>query len=169
MFRLSGLQRVGCFFVPRFSRSIGLLEGQTPDLSDDPLARIDPIRKCGTGAQQFNYRLFAVSAGYCISGSNRQSDYTAGTRASNLCSNGVGNVVNGNFLMDVYEIQDPEAFRNSVAQITATTSASVVPPTDSAGGDLIVDNGAPSAIKISYTLLLSLTFLTIISLLIFVN
>lgn len=161
-----GLQRVGCYFVSRFSRRIGLLEGQTPDLSNDPLTRRDPIRKCGMGAQLFNYKLFAVSVGYCISGSNRRSDYR-GT-ASNLCSNGVGGFINGNFLMDVYEIQDPEAFRDSVAQITATTVPTAAPPapTGSAGGDLVIgSNGAPT-VNFSSALLLFLAFITVLHILV---
>lgn len=161
-----GLQRVGCYFVSRFSRRIGLLEGQTLDLSDDPRTRQDPIRKCGTGAQDLNYQLFAVSVGYCISGSNRRSDYTS--TESNLCSNGVGALINGNFLMNVYEIQDPDAFRASVAEITATTVPTAAPPvpTDSAGGNLIIGSNGATTVNSSSALLLFLVFITVLNILV---
>ena len=160
---------VGCYLIGRFAGNLGLLEGRTADLMDDPLTRTEPIRKCGVGAQQFGYRYFAISTGYCITGSNRRADYRR--TSSDICSNGVGGVINGNFAMDVYLIQDPTAFLNSVAEITAPTTPAAPSSmiTDqsigSVGeGELVVDNGAPD-ISTSFTLLLTLAFITILTIL----
>ena len=166
-FAIAGLQDVGCYFVPRFSRSIGLLEGRTPSVLDDPLTRKNPILKCGLAAQEFNnYTVFAVSIGYCISGSNQPSDYRAGSR-SNLCENSVGAVINGNFMMNVYKIQDPEAFRDSAAQIISPSTVAPGGPTDSGVGGVTdgsaVDgslNGAP-VFNANLFMLLSLSLFTI--------
>ena len=117
-----GLQHVGCYAVPRFSRSLALLEGLTDDLSDQPRNRIDPIRKCGQGAQTYRFSLFSVSANYCISGSNRLSDYQ--TTTSNLCQDGVGAYRFGTFFMDVYQIVDTQDFRVSADEVANPFSGS---------------------------------------------
>ena len=120
-----GLQHVGCYAVPRFSRSLALLEGLTDDLSDQPRNRIDPIRKCGQGAQTYSFSLFSVSANYCISGSNRLSDYQ--TTTSTLCQDGVGAYRFGTFFMDVYQIVSMQDFRISADEIANPTSPTTTP------------------------------------------
>ncbi len=65
------------------------MEGLTSDLTDDPLYREDPIRKCGTAAQSYGYDVFAVTVGYCLSGSSDVDDYTI--HPSTLCEQGLGN------------------------------------------------------------------------------
>jgi len=116
-----GLQHIGCYYVPRFSRALGLLEGLTPDLSDNPFTRTDPIRKCGQAARNFSFTLFAVSAKYCISGSNRLSDYQY--VETTFCRDGVGGYVSGYFVMDVYQIVNIQSFQDSAAQIDSGSSA----------------------------------------------
>ena len=118
-FPRSGLQHVGCYFVPPRSQFIGLLEGSTEDLSDDPVTRTNPIRKCGSAAQQRRFTYFAISVGYCISGSNRLSDYQY--VRSNLCQNGVGNYYRGYFLMDIYQIVNQGTFADSLVAEPFTT------------------------------------------------
>ena len=83
-----GLRHDGCYYVPAYSSVLYYLEGTTTDLSDNPFLREEPIRKCGTAAQEFRFDVFAVSVGYCISGSNDLSDYQIYT--SSLCENGEG-------------------------------------------------------------------------------
>ena len=126
------------------------------DLSDDPLERTEPIRKCGTGALQSDFRWFAVAIGYCVSGSNRQADYSSDGRA-NMCSNGVGAYIDtfNRYLMDVYTIQDPAAFRASVAEITAPTTMAPPPITD----DL---TGSAPVISTSLTLLFGFIFIALL-------
>ena len=110
-----GLQPIGCYYVPRFSRALGLLEGLTPDLSDNPFTRTDPVRKCGQAARSRSFTFFAVAAKYCISGSNRLSDYQY--VAATFCRDGVGGYSQGYFVMDVYQIVNTQTFRDSAAQV----------------------------------------------------
>ena len=124
-FHSPGLQHVGCYTVPRFSRSLALLEGLTEDLSDQPRNRIDPVRKCGQGAQQFRFTLFSVSANYCISGSNRLSDYQ--TEDSTFCQDGVGAYRFGVFFMDVYQIVSNQDFQVSADEIANSHSPVLTP------------------------------------------
>lgn len=152
---ITGLQHVGCYFVPRFSSNLRLLEGETPELSDDPRTRENPIQKCGTTAQLFNFRIFAVSVGYCISGSNRLSDYQY--ISNSFCDNGDGGYVSGYFVMDVYQIQDQQRFLDSVVQVPETTTTNANANTDLALGN----NGAP-AINTSITLLLGVAIITLL-------
>lgn len=157
---IAGLQHIGCYFVPRFSNRLALLEGQTPELSDDPRTRQNPIGKCGAGAQLAGYYHFAVSVGYCISGSDRLSDYQY--VSNTYCSNGVGGYFRGYFVMDVYRVQDTQRFLDSVSQV-ATTSAEATTTADaSAESDLI--NGAP-VISTNFTLLLGLAIVTVLGVL----
>ena len=86
----SGIQPLGCYLITRRSRSLSFLEGTTTDLSDSPLYREQPIRKCGEAAQSSRFSVFAVSLGYCISGSNRIQDYQHFPSA--LCQGGVGGI-----------------------------------------------------------------------------
>ena len=104
-----GLRHIDCYYVPKFSGSLGLIEGQVEDVSDVPSSRRQPVRKCGQAATKLGYSLFAVSVNYCISGSNTVTDYRY-VRAG-LCKDGVGGYSRGYFFMDVYRITDPEAFR----------------------------------------------------------
>ena len=67
--------------------------------------------------------------------------------------------------MDVYQIQDPQVFLDSVSQVTTTTEApTTTESADAAGADLSIDNGAP-VINTSLTLLLTLALVTLISIL----
>lgn len=163
----AGLQHVGCYFFPGYRR-LRLLEGTTTDLSDNPRTRTNPIGKCGAGAQASDYRIFSISTGYCISGSNRLSDYQY--VQNTYCQNGVGGTVrsvNGNlyYVMDVYQIQDPQVFLDSVSQVATTTDTSTTTESsDEAGADLSVDNGVP-VIKTSLTVLLTLALVTLICIL----
>ena len=74
--------------MPAYSNSLYFLEGETSDLSDNPRNREQPIRKCGSAAQVFGYDFFAVTVGYCISGSSRVADYQY--VPSQLCNEGIG-------------------------------------------------------------------------------
>ena len=76
-----------------------------------------------------NFTIFAVSIGYCISGSNQASDYQ--DFPSNLCENGVGAYIGGFYIMNVYEIQDQEAFRDSSTQVISPSTVAPGGPTDS--------------------------------------
>ena len=84
---IPGLGHVGCYWVPAYS-NLFFLEGSTSDLSDNPLQRKDPIRKCGVAAQLYNFNIFGVSVGYCISGSNNLLEYQR--IETGVCEQGVG-------------------------------------------------------------------------------
>ena len=133
------------------------MEGLTPDLSDNPRTRTNPIQKCGMAAQQYNYAMFAVSIGYCISGSNREFYYTS-SGESVMCHHGVGgyNNVTHEFMMDVYRITDATAFRDSLTQVAMTTSSSrLTQPTDSSGNAGRVGNGGAHVVmNVGVTMLL---------------
>ena len=111
-----GIRHIGCYYyMPQLNHSLKLLEELTPDLSDEPSTRTDPIRKCGQAAQDFSFTFFALSAKYCISGSNKLSDYQQ--KQSTLCRDGVGGYSSGYFVMDVYQINNAQAFQVSAHQI----------------------------------------------------
>ncbi len=115
-----GLKHLGCYYVNRFSRALGLLEKLTEDLMDDPTTRTNPIRKCASAAQDYSYRLFALSTGYCISGSNNLRDYQY--VRSEACRDGIGAYVSGYFIMDVYEIVNTRTFQDSIStEVVMTT------------------------------------------------
>ena len=82
-----GLGHVGCYWVPAYS-NLFFLEGSTADLNDNPLQRKDPIRKCGVAAQLYNFNIFGVSVGYCISGSNNLLEYQR--IETGVCEQGIG-------------------------------------------------------------------------------
>ncbi len=112
---------MGCFAVPSH-KDVRLLEGQTSDLTDDPIRRIDPVQKCGKAATDLGYSVFAVAWGYCISGSSSVTVYTQ--LPANACSNGNGGYHRGAFLMDVYEVPEIEQpVQNPVPIINISTSA----------------------------------------------
>ena len=119
----AGIRHLGCYYyMPQFNSSLTLLEEMTPDLSDEPFTRTDPIRKCGQAAQSFSFIFFALSAKYCISGSNKLSDYQR--KKSTLCRDGVGSYSSGYFVMDVYQINNAQAFQVSAPQIANHSPAS---------------------------------------------
>ena len=78
--------------MPAYSNVLFFLEGTTAELTDNPLYREEPIRKCGTAAQLFGFNIFAVTVGYCISGSNDLENYQ--TVSSSLCQGGEGTSIN---------------------------------------------------------------------------
>ena len=136
----AGLAHVGCFYVPKFSNSLSLLEDTTEELMDDPLQRTDPIRKCGRAAQQQGYNYFAISVGYCISSSNSIHDYQY--VLSNLCNHGIGGYSGGYFVMDVYHITNMQLFKDSAdiiepASIT-TTNTILLPSVFPGENDVLV-------------------------------
>ena len=67
------------------------LEGTTEDLSDNPRERQDPIRKCGNAAQLYNFEVFALAVGFCISGSNNVREYQY--IETDVCEGGIGEVL----------------------------------------------------------------------------
>lgn len=95
-----GLEHVGCYYVPAYSTVLFFMEGLTSELTDDPLRREDPIRKCGSAAQMFGFDAFAVTVGYCISGSSDVEDYM--TYPSTLCQQGIGEGFDYSVSLSVY-------------------------------------------------------------------
>ncbi len=73
-----------------YSNSLYFLEGETEDLSDSPTSRDEPVRKCGSAAQLLGYQFFAVTVGYCISGSSSKAEYTIFPANTDLCQGGIG-------------------------------------------------------------------------------
>lgn len=99
--------------------SLQLLEGLTPELSDSATTRKNPVEKCGKAALQFHYTKFAIGLGFCISGSNRSSDYTHS--AGFFCKDGKGGTFDGSVYMDVYEIQSPQAYFDALQVSSSST------------------------------------------------
>ncbi len=126
-----------------------LLEGTTPDLSDNPQGRLDPIRKCGVGAALQDIQYFSLSVGYCISGSNNINDYQVFEANEDFCYNGIGGYIEGYFIMDVYELFDIPSFSDS---------AGLTQPSPSPTPDTGINDGA-SSLFVSSTILFSLTIL----------
>ncbi len=126
-----GIRHLGCFYLNRYSRALRLLERLTPDLMDSPPTRTQPVRKCGLAAQQYSFDFFALSAGYCISGSNDFTDYQY--VPSEACQDGKGAYVSGYFIMDVYEILDNQRFQDSISSVEEVTT---LPPVTTVSGDL---------------------------------
>lgn len=123
----SGIVHHGCWYMDSRGR-LGTLEGRNPDLTDDPLTRENPVSKCGLAAQTESFLFFGVTQGYCISGSNRLSDYQY--VRSGLCMDGKGGYSRGYFIMDVYEITSQQNFRDSVVvNDTAITESDVLSTT----------------------------------------
>lgn len=134
--------------MPNFATPLAFIEGTTPDVSDNPFIRIDPIRKCGVAATTLDFDAFAVVRGICISGSNNLRDYQA-IEATGFCRDGVGGYAFGYYFMTVYELVDLGSFADS-AGITAP-SPSPTPSLEPDGGSLSL----PSIVLISLTILVS--------------
>ena len=150
------MKHLGCYFVPRFSRRLGLLEGKTDELKDNPIFRSKPIEKCGKGALEFHMKIFALSLGYCISGSNNTGDYQ--TSSGTYCSKGRGGYYSNYFYMDVYQIESKQSFSDALQGIVRSSPAAPVPTVTPVSTGTPEDNqfsGASSSI--SSTLLLTLT------------
>eukprot|EP00731_Ephydatia_muelleri_P037858 Em0582g1a len=94
----------GCFYLSTNNVRLGSLESSTLDLSDNPRSRMNAVVKCQQAAQQFGFEIFAISLGYCISGSNRLSDYQLNPASDDSCHNGLGGWVSGHYAMDLYQI-----------------------------------------------------------------
>ena len=126
----SGITYVGCFYlVRRYAYHLLSLEGATEYLTDDYRNRTQPVRKCGQGAREYNYTVFSLVNGYCISGSNDTDAYTV-FGASDNCQNGTGDIREVEayswtygrykvtlYSMDVYRISNTVSFDTSVAAI----------------------------------------------------
>lgn len=152
----TGLKHLGCFFVPRYSRRLTLFEGKTDELSDNPIFRSKPVEKCGKGALEFHMKIFALSLGYCISGSNSSADYL--TSSGTYCTKGRGGYYSNYFYMDVYEIQSKQSFSDALQGIVRSSTATPVPtgtPVSTGTPGIVQLSGASSSI--SNTLLLTLT------------
>ena len=65
--------------------------GTTEDLSDNPRERQDPIKKCGNAAQLYNFEVFTLAVGFCISGSNNVREYQY--IETDVCEGGIGEVL----------------------------------------------------------------------------
>lgn len=113
---LRGMEHKGCYFVPSYSNTIRVIEGETEDLTDNPFQREDPIRKCGTSALSLGYNAFALTLGYCISGSSDPINYQTQS-GINICRDGKGGYIYGYFFMDVYVVNDVQSFSDSVFDI----------------------------------------------------
>lgn len=111
----SGLNHIDCQYIPSHSTALGLLEGLTTDLMDDPLTRTNPVQRCAKAAKELGYTLFAVSVGYCISGSSDPVDYQY--VRSSACNNGIGGYTRGYFSMDIYEIAEHEVVHDFVLDV----------------------------------------------------
>ena len=94
----------GCYYLSQDNVKLDSLEGSTPDLSDNPRNRMNAIVKCQEAAQQFGFNIFAVSLGYCISGSNWLSDYQLNPASDDRCHSGLGGRATGYITMNVYQI-----------------------------------------------------------------
>lgn len=88
----TGIEHIGCYWVPTYSSDLIFLEGTTEDLNDNPRGRQDPIRKCGTAAQLYNFNVFALAIGICISGSSDVREYQY--IETNVCESGTGDTHN---------------------------------------------------------------------------
>lgn len=90
-----------------------MYENMTKELSDSPIKRTEPVRKCGTAALDHGNMYFSLGEGMCFSGSNQISDYTEGGE-SRLCIDGRGSSTDaGQSAIDVYHIDDMTAFQDS--------------------------------------------------------
>ena len=65
---------------------------------------MNAVVKCQQATTHFGFEIFAISLGYCISGSNRLSDYQLNPASDDSCHNGLGGRVSGRFAMDLYQI-----------------------------------------------------------------
>ena len=128
-----GLVYIGCNLVPSTSAILELLEATTPELSDNPLNRTEPVAKCGLAAIKQRYEYFGVSIGYCISGSNNIEDYNnSNSYYPGWCNDGVGEVYYSGshtyYFMDVYKVTDVSSFNASADSAISPDSVTTVPP-----------------------------------------
>lgn len=151
-----------------------LLEGKTPDLSDNPFVRTNAIEKCGDGARMFHFILFSLTVGFCISGSNSTTDYL--TFSGTFCNQGIGGYYRQGdtfyYYMDVYEIIQPQSFAASLdfilrnittpspplSTVVAPTPTSTPPTVDP---DEVVSGGSfslPGVVSISIALVMAFVF-----------
>ena len=106
----SGVKHIGCYRLSQFR--LKMYEKLTADLSDSAMTRTEPIRKCGSASLSKGNTYFSLAEGMCFSGSNQISDYT-GDGESRSCTDGRGNYFGGQFVIDVYQIDDAIAFQES--------------------------------------------------------
>ena len=111
-FAVIGLTHIGCYRLTRVKLKV--FEAMTEELSDSAMTRSEPVRKCGTASLSHGNTYFSLAEGMCFSGSNQIADYT-GDGESSLCSGGRGSYIGGQFVIDVYRIDDPIAFQESSA------------------------------------------------------
>ena len=131
---------IGCNLVPSGSTTLKLLENTTPELSDNPLTRTEPVAKCGLAATNQGYKYFGVSTGYCISGSNNKEHYNnSDSYYPGRCKDGVGAIhYRGRhtfYFMDVYEVTDASSFTASADSAINPDSAATVPPPLAVGSE----------------------------------
>jgi hypothetical protein len=89
---------IGCW-GDKAERSMAVLEGSDPSISDDYTKREDPIVKCYNYAKSKGYKYFGVQdGGYCQGSNNLVEAQKYGS--STVCSNGKG----GPWANDIYEI-----------------------------------------------------------------
>ncbi|XP_019850969.1 PREDICTED: zinc metalloproteinase nas-14-like [Amphimedon queenslandica] len=112
---LRGLKSLGCYSVPAVTTELKLLENLTPDLSDSAITREKAVEKCGMGALQYHYKAFSVTLGFCISGSNRTEAYTQ--FEGYFCRDGKGGNFDQFLFMDVYEIEQPQAYSDALQEV----------------------------------------------------
>lgn len=72
------------------------------------------MRRCGSAARRGGHTHFALALGMCYSGSDNQADYIVAGE-SEACDKGRGNLLNGHFSIDVYNITDSTSFQESVS------------------------------------------------------
>ena len=107
---IAGLTHVGCYRLS--SLNLDLYEDTTPNLSDDPFNRTEPVRKCGTVVLKDGYTIFALGLGMCCGGSNNLEAYTSAGE-SIVCQEGSGGYFGGYIAIDVYMITDIQSFQDS--------------------------------------------------------
>ena len=112
----AGVIHIGCYRLSTVK--LEMFEQTTEELSDSPITRTEPIRKCGTASLDRGNKYFSLAEGMCFSGSNHLSDYT-GDGESRSCSDGLGNDLGGQFVIDVYQIDDVIAFQESSVACSA--------------------------------------------------
>lgn len=150
---IAGLKHEGCYRVLA-GYGLFLLEGRVDILrGESPFQRTRPVEKCGEAATELSYSVMAVSAGYCISGNNRLSNYKKSPASQ--CKDGKGAYARGAFYMDVYTITDPAAFKNSdVPQTLRDSTANEQGLTPSSG--LVAGMSTETVVIATLSILLSI-------------
>ena len=93
------------------------------------------MRICGTSALSLGYNAFALTLGYCISGSSDPINYQ--TVSGDICREGKGGYIYGYFFMDVYVVNDVQSFSDSVFDILNPEPSPSPSPTPDPSGSLI--------------------------------